>query len=64
MTTLNGSQVRKRILETRDGCDKKCDTCVLSLKDGCVYDWLNAWQEWNKQRRIDFQKVVSLRDEG
>lgn len=41
-----GNDYRKRILETRDTCDKKCDTCILNNNKRCIYDFLKLWKKW------------------
>lgn len=58
-TTRTSKELRKRILETRNGCDKKCNECILFTENNrCVYDYLKKQNEWARNRHIEFGKLL------
>lgn len=50
----------KKMEETKNGCDHKCDTCEMFLpaRDECFHIANKKWEEWNRQKHERFEKLL------
>lgn len=56
---VNGKDYRQHLIETRNGCDKNCKECILyTSRNRCIYEAQEKWQEWAKNRHIEFGKLL------
>lgn len=55
---VSGKEFRKRLRETKNGCDKNCKTCCLYNKR-CIYEAMRSYYARAEKQHIEFEKVIN-----
>lgn len=53
-------ELMRTMEQTEQSCDLQCDKCPMYLpsRDECFHSAQKKWQEWNKQQKEHFEKVL------